>query len=331
MASVADNCVGGPEAVLAELEGVQSAAICGHVNPDGDCLGSNLALAALLRARGIQVTCLLAQPRPAPQLYAFFADYDFSPAASYEQTPDIFVVVDAPNLERIGDGQAVFARARRTLLIDHHPEYAGAADVYYGDVKAPATGSLIWRLIKASGVQLTRQMAEYCYVAIMTDTGRFSFQNTDAEAFEQAAEMIRLGVNPTYLSQRVYENKPLGSMRLESRLVERMRFDCDGALVYSWIDEQDFSELAVSRDDTEGLPTILRSLAGVEIAALLREEEGSVRVNLRSRDGHDVGQFARGHGGGGHQAAAGLTLEMTLPEALQSFIPELAGIIANEK
>jgi phosphoesterase RecJ-like protein len=167
-------------------------------------------------------------------------------------------------------------------------------------------------------------MAQCCYIAIMTDTGRFSFQNTDAEAFEQAAKMIRLGAEPTFLSQKVYENKPIGSVRLESRMIGRMSFTCGGAVVYSWIGERDFSELEVNRDDTEGLPTILRSLAGVEVAALLREEEGIVRVNLRSRDSHDVGEFARQHGGGGHRAAAGLTLHMTLEQAISSFIPELS-------
>jgi phosphoesterase RecJ-like protein len=315
---------GRPEEVLAELRAARSVSICGHINPDGDCLGSNLALAALARALGLRATSLLAQPRPAPQLYAFLDGYDFTPAAQYARTPDLFVMIDAPNLARIGDGAEVFRRARRTVVIDHHPGYAGEADLYFGDAHAPAAGSLVWQLIEASGVHPTVQMAECCYVAVMTDTGRFSFQNTDAEVFEQAARMIHHGARPTYLSQKVYENKPVGSVRLESRLVERMRFACDGAVVYSWITEQDFRELNVSRDDTEGLPTILRSVSGVQVAALLREEEGVVRVNLRSRDGHDVGAFARDFGGGGHRAAAGLTLHMSLDAALRSFIRELA-------
>ncbi|MDR2109069.1 MAG: DHH family phosphoesterase [Coriobacteriales bacterium] len=327
---MSNSRVGSPEAVLAELVGVRSAAICGHVNPDGDCLGSNLALAELLRALGIQTSSLLAQPSPPPDLYAFLEGYEFIAAADYTQTPDLFIIVDAPSLERIGDAAAIFKRARRTLVIDHHPEYAGVADLYFGDVYAPATASLVWQLIEASGIQPNRRMAEYCYVAIMTDTGRFSFQNTDAEAFEQAARMVHLGARPTWLSQRVYENKPIGAVRLESRLVERIHFACAGAVVYSWINEQDFSDFSVSRDDTEGLPTILRSLAGVEVAALLREETGSVRVNLRSRAGLDVGAFARAHGGGGHEAAAGLTLQMTLAEALESFIPQLVELVCKE-
>jgi phosphoesterase RecJ-like protein len=273
---------------------------------------------------------LLAQDHPAPKLYDFLENYNFVRAIDYDENPDLFVVVDAPNLARIGDGRAVFKRAGKTVIIDHHPDYEGEADVYYGDVRAPATGSLIWKLLAASGIKLNKQIAEYCYVAIMTDTGRFSFQNTDAEAFEQAAEMIRLGAKPTYLSQKVYENKQIGSVRLESKMIERMSFCCGGAVVYSWISEDDFREYGVSRDDTEGLPTILRSLAGVEVAALLRDEGGVVRVNLRSRDGHDVGEFARMHGGGGHKAAAGLTLETTLAEAIESFVPKLSRLSCDE-
>ncbi|MDR0501611.1 MAG: DHH family phosphoesterase [Coriobacteriales bacterium] len=318
--------IGSPAEVLAALKDVKTAAICGHVNPDGDSLGSSLALAALLEQLGISAIKLLAQDRPSPHIYSFLDNYEFVPAVAYKDVPDIFFLVDAPSLGRIGDGAEVFKRARRTVVIDHHPDYEGAGDIYYGDVKSPATGSLIWKIIAASGVAPTLAMAKACYIAIMTDTGRFSFQNTNAEAFEFAAQMIRLGVEPTDVSQRVYENKSLGVVQLESRLVQRMQFLRAGKVAYSWIAEQDFNELGIERDDSEGLPTILRSIKGVQVAVLLREEEGSVRVNLRSRSCCDVGTFARENGGGGHRAAAGITLNMSLEEAIASFVPKFASM-----
>jgi len=311
---------------LALFEGEKTVAICGHVNPDGDALGSALALAALLRAKGCAVTCLLAQDRLAPMLYRFLDNYEFTPALHYTATPDLFIAVDAPSASRIGDSVAVMERSHDTLVIDHHPDYLHYANHYLGDTASPATGLLVWQLIEASGITPTRAMAAYCYVALMTDTGRFAFQNTTVEAFRAAARMLDCGVDPAQMSANVYENKSFASMQLESRLIDRMRFCRDGRVVYSWVDEQDFKDLGVTRDDTESLPNVLRSIIGVEVAALLREEDNSVRVNLRAKNGCDVGAIARNFGGGGHAAAAGLTLDVTLEHALAKLVPALEGM-----
>jgi phosphoesterase RecJ-like protein len=307
---------------LAFLAEPREVAICGHVNPDGDSLGSTLALAAFLQAKGHRVAKLLARGETAPKLYDFLADYEFTPAADYEGTPDLFVAVDLPNRERFGDACSVFDRARDTLVIDHHPDYSGFGRHYLGDVSASATGLIIWRLIVASGMPITRDMAECCYVALVTDTGRFSFQNTTAEALAAASEMMIAGVDPARLCTRIYDSKSLASFRLDARLISRIAFAFDGRVVYSWVTEEDFRELGLSRDETDGLPTILRSVEGSDIAILLREEGGRIRVNLRAKDGCDVGEFARRFGGGGHKAAAGFTLDITLAEAKELVLKE---------
>jgi phosphoesterase RecJ-like protein len=310
--------------VLALFSGVKKVAICGHVNPDGDALGSALALAALLRAQGCEATCLLAQDRPAPLLYTFLEDYNFVPACNYTDSPELFITVDLPVASRLGDALPHFERAPKTLCIDHHPDYSDYCDAYFGDTQASATGALIWELVKASGMPITAAVASYCYVAVMTDTGRFSFQNTNEHAFSIAAEMVHYGVRPTEISQNVYENKSMAMLKLEARLIERMRFAFDNAFVYSWITEDDFNELGVSRDDTESLPTTLRSIQGVEVAVLLRSEGSAVRANFRSRGCCNVGELARSFGGGGHSAASGATLECTLDEAAAMLIKALS-------
>jgi len=304
------------EEVLASFDGVKTVAICSHVNPDGDAVGSTLALAALMRALGCETTCLLAQNRPAPFMYSFLEDYDFLSASDYTETPDLFIAVDLSGTGRLGNGCAVLERAPRSLCIDHHPGYTGYADAYFGDIDAAATASLIWELIKKSGVSITPAMASYCYVAIMTDTGRFSYQNTNERTFYDAAEMVASGVNPTYISKQVYESKSMALLRLEVRLIERMRFSRNREIVYSWIDDNDFVELGVNCDDTESLPIILRSLAGVQVAALLRAEDDVVRVNLRSRGCCDVAELASRFGGGGHRAASGFTFNKSLEETI---------------
>lgn len=315
------------EETLVFLSEPRTVAICGHVNPDGDALGSLQALAALLRAQGHRVTSLLANGTEGPKVYAFFENYEFTSAAVYTETPDLFIVVDSPNKDRLGDAKAVFDRAPDTLVIDHHPDYDGFANHYLGDSDAAATGLIIWNLIRASGVVPTREMAEYCYVALITDTGRFAFQNTNAEAFAGAGEMIACGVNPSDVSTRVYDSKSLAALTIEARLISRIAYAADGRVVYSWIGEKDFAELAVSRDETEALPSILRSIEGTDVAILLREEEGHVRVNLRAKNSCDVGEFARRFNGGGHKGAAGFTLEMPLDDARVKILKEAEHLV----
>ena len=312
--------------VIATFKEVKTVAICPHINPDGDALGSSLALAALLRSFGCEATCLLAEDRPAPSIYSFFEDYEFVPAIAYEANPDLFIAIDVPSTRRLCDGVAVMERSLSSLCIDHHPDYGDFADHYHGDSKASATASIVWSLIKASGVEITKAMADYCYVGLMTDTGRFAFQNTNQQAFHDASEMVAHGVDPSFISMRVYENKSTSILNLESRLIDRMHFANQDSVVYSWIDENDFQELQLNREDSEGLPTILRSIADVQVALLLRIEDDTVRVNMRSRGDFDVGALARSLNGGGHKAAAGITYLGSKDEVLAILLGELHGL-----
>ena len=178
------------------LDGAHSIAICGHVNPDGDCLGSVLALTLGLRSLGYEVTPLLAT-REQPKLYDFLECYaDFVPACEYHARPDVFILVDVPSVSRSGDGEYVFKRAKRTLVIDHHQGDASFADVGYVDSSAAAAGMLVWDFLEQAGVEMTPQIATCCYTALVTDTGRFQFQNADSRALMAAADMAAAGAIP---------------------------------------------------------------------------------------------------------------------------------------
>ncbi|MDR1088890.1 MAG: bifunctional oligoribonuclease/PAP phosphatase NrnA [Coriobacteriales bacterium] len=323
MMSVRDSL--SPQEALAVMDTAQRIAIAGHINPDGDALGSALALQSLLRAMGKDVTVLLGQDHAPPELYKFLPNYEFVWASEYSEVPDLFIVVDASTAKRLGNSERILGVARDTLVIDHHTNYEGFAHHYIGDTMAPAAATLIWRIIKASGITPTLDMATYCYVGIMTDTGRFAFKNTNASAFADASEMIGIGVDPAGLSELVYENKTLPALRLEALMTDRIQFSGAGSIAYSFILKDDLRTLGLERDVTEQLPAILRAIKGVEVAALFREEgrEG-IRVNLRSRSSFNVGAFAREFGGGGHAGAAGLTLEQPLDEAISCVVERLA-------
>lgn len=310
--------------VLAVMDAAKTIAISGHVNPDGDAIGSALALRDMLKALGKEVINLLGQDHEAPELYDFLPEYEFTLASEYAEVPDLFIVVDASTAKRLGTSERLLDVAKKTLVIDHHCNYEGFADYYIGDVGAPATATLIWKIIKESSVAPTKQMATYCYVGLMTDTGRFAFRNTNRSAFADATEMIDLGIDPSKLSELVYENKSVSSVRVESLVIDRIQFACSGYVVYSYLLQEDLVALGIERDATEQLPSILRSIKGVEVAVLFREEgsEG-VRVNLRSRSNYDVGEFAVTFGGGGHAGAAGLSLDLPITEAMPVLLDRL--------
>ncbi|MCL1879736.1 MAG: DHH family phosphoesterase [Actinomycetia bacterium] len=299
-------------------------ALCGHRNPDGDALGSSVAMTLWLEGIGCDVVQLLADGPDAPELYSFLAGYDFTAAADYHGTPDLFVALDLSTPSRLGAAEAVLKRSPRSLVIDHHRGYDGFADQALSSPEAAACGLIVWQLIGHAGYLRSRQMAEACYVALITDTGRFAFQNTDEEALLAAAEMVAAGAHPALISSLIYDQRSPGAMALEAKVIERMRLLFDGKVVCSWLDDHDLAAFLVEKDETEGLPTLLRSLKGVEVAILLRKEGGKVRANLRAKGGFDVAAIAKGFGGGGHTAAAGFTFAGSLEAVIEAVSEKLA-------
>ena len=297
------------------LKGAQTIAVCGHVNPDGDSLGSALALTLALRSCCYDVTPLLAT-RECPGLYDFLEGYSwFTPACDYHEDPDVFIMVDVPSLPRTGDGAHVFDRAKKTLVIDHHQGDGSFADVAYVDPTAAAAGMLVWDFIEQLGVAHTPEIATCCYTALVTDTGRFQFQNTDAPALEAAAKMACAGANPSEISRYVYQRRSLAAIQLNALVMRRMETLFDGKVVMSWVCEADFNNLGATKDDGDSLIDQIRQLDGIEVAVMLREQGPIVRGSIRSKTDRDVSAIAAKIGGGGHKAAAGFTVKGGLDEA----------------
>ena len=309
---------------VALFEAAQTVALCGHKNPDGDCLGSILALTQVLKAKGIQATPLLATADK-PANLDFLAGYeDLVPAADYQESPDVFVMVDVPSDERMADGAAVKARAAKTLKIDHHVGPEDIADIAYIDPSAAAVGTMVWQLIDQMGVPRTAEAAQCCYVALMTDTGSFRYQNADADAFAMASEMVLAGADPATAATNLYQRKSVAAVQLEARVAERARFACQGRLVISWMDDDDLAELGATRDDCEELTDVVRQIAGPEVSVILRGQDGHIRGSIRSKTAHDVRAIAEKMNGGGHVAASGFTLYGSMDKAIETVISKVA-------
>ena len=310
--------------------------ICGHVSPDGDCLGSQLALAHALRACGKRVSCVLAEEDASIDGgLAFLPGIDgLVPPSACEGPVGAFVGVDVPTVERIGDAARLHAAAAFTATIDHHAVPTTMAELVYVDPDAAATALLVWELVTgflpALDEDVRAKVALCAYTGLATDTGRFQYQNTDAACLRAASEMVAAGADPARVAREVFQSRRLASVRLEARAIERMRFAADGQVVLSWVSRADFEELGAVKADAEPLINALRSVAGVRVACMLREQGEGIRGSLRAKDETDVSALARRYGGGGHVAAAGFTLHGDLQEQATAVLADLAALVAPE-
>lgn len=322
---------------LAEfIEDAETFAVCGHINPDGDSIGSVLGMTAALRQAGKDATPLLADGAQAPRKYSFLQGYgDLMRASDYTGTPDVLIQVDTATPDRMGEAAAIMQRCAKSISIDHHPGEGIGADMQRCDSASCSASILVWQLAKAIVGEPDPFVATACYMGILTDTGRFQFQNTNSDAFRYASEMVEAGADPAFVANEVYQNKPIGLLQMESRIISRIELTPEGRVAYSWICDRDNEELDVRREDAEGLVDIVRSVDGIDVAVLMRDRTDDVRCSIRAKDSYDVSEVARSFGGGGHRAAGGFTLQGSFDEVepqVVSALEELERkIIAEEE
>ena len=314
------------------INGADTIAISGHTNPDGDALGSLLGLGLALRRHYPlkRVDLLLADDAPVPRVYRFLPGADgLTPAVRYTEEPDLFISVDAPTLERLEDSAAVARRAAARLTIDHHPAREEFAEVVVRDPQAAATAVLVSSLLDAAHIKLEPAIAQCLFCGLVTDTGRFQYQNADPAAFTCAARLVGAGADPARVSLEVYQSQRLEYLHLESIVMGRIRTVADGRVAYSYATAADLAACGVGHDECDGLIDAVRQVAGAEVCLFLKDGRtpGVVRGNLRSKVDLDVSVVAARHNGGGHAAAAGFSFEGTVEEALAAVLPELIALV----
>ncbi len=295
----------------------KSVVISGHVNPDGDCLGSQLALQHALKALGKDVVIVLGLDEPLPLELCFLpGSQAFIPARNYVGDVETFVAVDASTPERLGDSDALRTKATHTITVDHHSVDEAMSDLSYTDPDVAATAVLVWEIVKLLPVTISPEIATCTMTGLVTDTGSFQYQNTDYAAFVAASEMVQAGADPALIARNVYQNKSLASILLERALINHLRLLDGGRIGFSWVSDEEMKECHAEKPDAEHLINVVRSIAGVQVACVLRDKGYEVRGSLRAKDETDVAAFARTFGGGGHRAAAGFTIHDGLPVAI---------------
>jgi phosphoesterase RecJ-like protein len=284
-----------------------------HENPEGDAIGSELALALALRRMGKKATVLNADPVPGNLLFLPGADTVLFEADGSEY--EVAVVVDCGATERTGRVAPELSKCPVLVNIDHHRTNGDRGELSLVDPDAAATGLLIHRILDAMGYDIDPDVAVNIYVAVLTDTGSFHYSSSSPEAFAVAGEMVRRGVDPWAVAEKVYETQSAGRLRLLGRVLASLEVAPGGEVASITTMLSDLEEFSSGKDALEGFINYPRSIVGVEVAVSFREERGGVfRVSFRSKGRVDVSAVATRFGGGGHRNAAGCTVPGTLPE-----------------
>jgi len=305
--------------------------VAGHKEPDGDCVGSQLALVSVLRRMGKEAIPCSAGPFKRSEIKTYERFFSFSPDEK-DRNGARLIIVDCPFLERTGS-LAPSLEDLPYAVIDHHEtgELADAPAPVYADSLAPSTTFLVLNVIKALGLEPLKEEAEFLFLGLCTDTGFFRFVDAEGgRTFEAAAALTRAGANPKAVYAAMYGGKSFASRRLLGHILTRAESLFDGRLILSTEEYEDFCRFGLEGRDSDSLYQLLQSIAGVEAIVLIRQETPEkCTVGLRSRDWADVSAVAELFGGGGHKNASGFSASGTIAELKPKLINAFGGIFAN--
>ena len=316
------------EEVVRELRSAERFLLTTHEGPDGDALGSLLAMHGILEQLGKDsVMFLAAKEFPLPVEYRFLPLTDVFHEPPADVVDRVLVFLDCGNIDRMPVG---FLRRNeaKVLNIDHHHDNTRFGTLNLVDTEVSCTAEIVFQVAKLLSVEITPQIASALYVALVTDTGRFMYENTSVSAHLMAAELIEAGVDVHDTYRRLYERVPIEKLRLVARAIERIERFEDCRLAVTYVSAQDYADTGASDPLTEGIIDHVRALEGAEVAALIRDRtdhgRAARKVSLRSTVGTvDVSAIARRHGGGGHPRAAGFSTNLGYPELVASLCDEV--------
>jgi phosphoesterase RecJ-like protein len=298
-----------------------------HENPDGDALGSLLATQRILEALGKDSVMFIgAKEFPLPVEYRFLPLEEVFHEPPADVNDRVVIFLDCGNIDRM---PVDFVRDdMKVLNIDHHHDNTRFGTINLIDVEASCTAEIIFDLVGMLGVELTLEIANALYVALVTDTGKFMYENTDARSHRMAAGLIEAGVDVNDTYRRLYEHAPIEKLKLLAQALEGIELRDDGRLAVTYISDEDYAATGASEALTEGVIDHLRTIDGTAAAAVVRDQAESGRkarkVSMRSTDGRvDVSAIARIHGGGGHRRAAGFGTDLPYEQVVEFLIGEI--------
>jgi phosphoesterase RecJ-like protein len=313
-------------AILGVLKHGERFLVCSHMRPDGDSIGSMLALGMVIRQMGKHADLVSADR--VPLQYRHLPGNDSIRTGSQVQGAyDAAIVLECDSIKRT----RLHGLADLFLVnVDHHLTGRPFANLNWIDHEAASAGEMVYRLAQAAGARITPEIAECLYTTVLTDTGGFCYGNVRASTFAMAREMVEAGADPTAIAHAIYFSSPISKLLLLGTALRRLKRE--GRVAWLWVTHQDMQRTCSTEEDCEGIVNVALSMAQVDAVVFLSElPDGRVRMSLRSKGGLDVAAIATRLGGGGHQNSAGCTLQGAIPQALHQVLTELRGAIAEWK
>lgn len=302
------------------VRGAGTLGLACHHHPDGDALGSMLAMHLLCEANGQDSVASWPSPFTVAPHYRFLPGLDrCTPPDRFPLEPEVLVTFDLGHVGRLGDIAGAAEGAGTVVVLDHHPDNQRFGDLNLVDESAAATAVLVRRLAEELGWPLTRDVALNLYVGLVTDTGRFRYPNTTSDVFHLAEELAEYDLPIARITRELFEKHRFQYVQLLSMALARTELDAERGFVVAWLTERDLHDFDVTFDETEGFIDHVRSCQEAEVACVLREAPGEgLRVSLRSTGSVDVSRLAAEFGGGGHTFMAGFATNAPIPEVVES-------------
>ena len=309
--------------VLDALRARRRFVVASHARPDGDAVGSQLALAYALRHLGKEVLAVSHDPLP-PYCQSFPGASEVSITSRVDGEFDAAVVLECGSLART---ELVGLDRYFVINVDHHVGNTHYGAVNWFDETAAACGEMVLDIVQGLGVPLTTEIASHLYIAILTDTGSFQHGNVTPRTFDICRRIAAAGVSPTAVAARVYQQGSVGKLRLTGALLSGMELHGDGSVAVLHVDDGMLRESGCTADDLEGLINLPLAAADVRAVLLFKDFEGQVRVSVRSKGSIDVRAVAAAYGGGGHRNASGFSVQRPLDAARQRVVADVAAAV----
>jgi len=296
-----------------------------HARPDGDAIGSQLAMAFAIRALGKEATVVNADPAP-PPLMAFPGVPEIRIAPAVEGDFDAAIIMECGDLARTGvSGLDQFF----VVNIDHHPGNSGYGRINWFDAGAAACGEMVFDLVRALGVPLSLEIATHIYLAILTDTGSFHYSSISPRTFDICRQALDAGVDPVLVARNVYDSSNMGRLKLFGAVLNAMQVDATGRIAILYLDHERARASGGTYEDTEGLINEPLTVKEIQAVVFFKQDEGDqYRVSMRSKGDIDIGAVAKSFGGGGHKNAAGCTVSGAIEALQKTFVEKIEGALA---
>jgi phosphoesterase RecJ-like protein len=296
------------------IETSKNICIAGHKAPDGDCIGSVMALYEFLKPLNKNLTVCIEGTipfnfKPFVDENTLMKEYDGSKF-------DLVVTLDCSDAERLGKFKDILNNTKKAICIDHHITNLGFCDLNIISPDISSTGELLYNILKSAGKNINNKTAELLYIAILTDTGKFSYSNTNGNTHRVAAELVELGVNISEIDNLVYNSKPANVVKAFTDCIAGIELYFENKFGIAFITQAILNDNNVDMNDVDGVVEFIREIKEVEVSCLLKEySENNTKVSLRSKNNIDVSKISQKYGGGGHKRAAGFEIETSIHNA----------------